>query len=270
MSQQINLFNPIFRKKGFSFTSAVAIGYGLGIALAATAAVAVYEDNLLRSVQTQSQAVEQAFKETNARRDQLTAEVSKQKPNAQLETEISKLDVQLAGRQEVIDTVKGGAVGNTSGFSDYMRAFSRQSVDGLWLTGFDIALAGHELAIQGRALSADLVANYIKQLNQEQVMQGRQFAAMRISQPPPEPAAAVKGDSGQKSAPDATAQKDAKEQKAVLPRYLDFSVSTVELAENPKVGSSGTELIPRPLLGFVIPGAVLDAPKASVTPEGAK
>ena len=269
MSQQINLFNPIFRRKSFSFTSAIAICYGLGIALAATAAVAVYEDYLLRSVQTQSQAVEQTFKEANARRDQLTAEVAQQKPNAPLEAELTTLDTQLRGRQEVIETLKSGAVGDTSGFSDYMVAFSRQSIQGLWLTGFDIALAGNELAIQGRALSADLVATYIKQLNQDKALQGRQFAAMRISQPAPEPAAAVRSDQGQKPEQDAKAQKDAKEPKPVPPRYLDFSVSTVELPDNSKHGVRPAA-VPPPLLGAVIPSSALEAAKPSIKQEGAK
>ena len=32
MSQQVNLFNPIFRPKAFSFTSAKAMLYAMGIA----------------------------------------------------------------------------------------------------------------------------------------------------------------------------------------------------------------------------------------------
>ena len=269
MSQQINLFNPLFRKKRFSFTSAVAMGYGLGIALAATAAFAVYADYGLRAVQTRAQAVDRSFKELNARRDQLTMEVAQLRPNAQLEAELTTLEAQLRGRQEVIETLKGGAVGNTSGFSDYMRAFSRQSIAGLWLTGFDIALAGNELAIQGRALNADLVATYIKQLNQEKALQGRQFAAMRISQPPPEPVAPGKGEPGPKPRQDANAQKDVKEPMLALPRYLDFSVSTTEIAENAKAGSRSDAISP-PLLGALGSGTLLDAAKASIKQAGTK
>ena len=259
MSQQINLFNPIFRKQGFSFTSATAIAYGLGIALIATAAVAAYEDHKLRTVQVQAQVVEQSFKDNTVRRDQLTAEVTQQKPNAQLDAEIANLDLQLKGRQEIIETLKSGVVGNTDGFSDYMRAFSRQSLIGLWLTGFDIALAGNALAIQGRALSADLVANYIKQLNQEQALQGRKFAAMRISQLPPEPVAPPTGEPGAKPA-DLKIQKDAKADKRP-PGYVEFSVSTFDLPEPVARG----ETPPPPLLG-----AMLDAAKANVKREAGK
>ena len=260
MSQQINLFNPVFRKQGFSFTSATAMLYGVGIAVALAALVAVYEDHQLRSVQTRAQAVDQTHKEITARQDKLAAELTKQKPNARLEAEVTALDARLQGRQEIIEILKSGAVGNTDGFSDYMRAFSRQSINGLWLTGFDIA--GNDLAIQGRTLSADLVASYLKQLNQEKSLQGRQFATLRISQPPPEPAA-------QKADKSAQGQKDAKEQKPATPRYLEFAISTIDLPEGQQQ-TAKSAITETPLLGTINAAAVLDAVRAGAAQGGTR
>ena len=259
MSQQINLYNPIFRQRSFSFTSATAMLYGVGIAAAIAALAAVYEDYQLRAMQIQAQAVDQAYKNATARHDKLATELTQQKPNAQLEAEIAALDAQLQGRREIIGTLKSGVVGNTDGFSDYMRAFSRQSINGLWLTAFDIALAGNELAIQGRTLSADLVASYLKQLNQERAMQGRQIAAMRISQPPPEQEA-------DKSAP---GQKDAKKQKPAPPRYLEFTISTMDLADSPQPMTKSAAF-PMPLLGPINPVVAFDAAKAGAGRGGAR
>jgi hypothetical protein len=261
MSQQINLFNPIFRKRGFSYTSATAMLYGAGIAVALAALGAAYEDYQLRAVQTRAQAVDQAYKEATALHDKLGAELARQKPDAQLEAELAASDAQLKSRREIIETLKSGAVGNTSGFSEYMRAFSRQSINGLWLTGFDIA--GNQLALQGRALSADLVASYLKQLNREPALQGRQFAAMRISQPPPEPAAQPRADQ------DAKARKDAKEQKPMLSRYLDFNISTAEPAENPQQTAKTVPVQP-PLLGAIDTAAAPGAATAAARQEGAR
>lgn len=261
MSQQINLFNPFFRKRGFSYTSATAMLYGVGIAAALAALAAVYEDYQLRAVQTQARAVDQAYKEATALHDQLATELARQKPDAQLEAELAKSDAQLKSRREIIETLKSGTVGNTGGFSEYMRAFSRQSINGLWLTGFDIA--GNELALQGRALSADLVAGYLKQLNREPALQGRQFAAMRISQPPPGPAAQPRAD------PDAKARKDAKEQKPVLPRYLEFNISTLEPTDNPQQAAQTVPVQP-PLLGAIDTAATPGAAKAAARQEGAR
>jgi len=263
MSQQINLFNPIFRKKGFSFTSSTAMLYGVGIAAAVGAMGAGYAQYQLRDASTQAQVIEQEHKDTVARFDKLTAEVAQQKPNTQLEADVAKLDAQLKGRQEVIDTLKSGAVGNTGGFSEYMRAFSRQNVSGLWLTGFDIARGGNELVLQGRSLSGDLVAAYLKQLNQEKSLQGRQFAALRIGQPLADPVTSPKADAA------AQGQKDAKDQNSVAPRYLEFTISTVDIPENSKPVAKSMQY-----LSFVPQAietsAVLDARKTAAGQETAR
>ena len=261
MSQQINLYNPIFRKQGFSYTSATAMLYGMGIAIMLVALGAVYEDYQLRAVQARAQAVDQAYKEAVALHDKLAAELTRQKPDARLEAELAAADTHLKSRREIIETLKSGVFGNTKGFSEYMRAFSRQSIGGLWLTGFDIA--GNELALQGRATSADLVAGYLRQLNREQALQGRQFAAMRISQPPPEPAAQPRAD------PNAKGRADAKDPKPVLPRYLDFNISTLEPAENLHQASEPVPVQP-PLLGAIDTTAGSRAANAAIRQEGAR
>jgi len=264
MSQQINLFNPIFRKKGFSFTSSTALLYGVGIAVAAGALGAVYEQYQLREAGVVAQAVEQRHKDTVARFDKLTADLAQQKPNAELAADVAKLDMQLKGRQEVIEALNSGAVGNTGGFSEYMRAFARQSVNGLWLTGFDIAQGGNELAIQGRTLNADLVATYLKQLNQEKPLQGRQFSALRIGQPPADAADQPKGEAESKIDAGVQGQKDSKDLRTFLPRYLEFSISTMDLPDGPKHAADST---PTPLLGAIDPNAAQSMKKILTGPE---
>ncbi len=268
VSQQINLFNPLFRQQGFSYTSATAMLYGIGIAIALAALVAVFEEFRLREARNQAPAVDQAYKDASARFDKLNVEQAARKPNAQLEAEVARLETQLKSRQEVIVTLKGGAVGDTSGFSKYMRAFSRQSVSGLWLTGFDIALAGTELAIQGRTLSPDLVASYLRQLNQEPALQGRRFAALRINQPPPD-ATAQPAAPGQTPDQAAKQHPDGKERKALAPRYLEFSISTVELPESSRQAARVVPTQP-PLLGALESSAVLDGAKASARQEATR
>jgi hypothetical protein len=251
MSQQINLFNPLFRPKGFSFTSAKAMLYGAGIALVLAAAAAVYVETGVRGAQAVAQAVDADYKAAVAKRDQLVAEIAALKPSAQLEQEVIGLESTLQGRREVVDTLKSGAIGNTRGFSDYMLAFSRQNLNGLWLTGFDVA--GNELAIQGRTLNADLVAKYLNRLNQEKALNGRQFGVMRISRPSVATLAAT----------DAAKKGDApagKEPAAKSPPYIEFSISTIELPDALKTAAKN-EPVPAPLLGQVSAGAVFDTAK---------
>lgn len=218
MTQQINLLNPIFRKQRFSFTSATAMLYGVAIAAALTALVAVYEDYRLRALYAQARAVEGTLKEVRTRHDQLTAEQSARKPDPRFAARIAQLDARLKNRQDIIEALQGGLVGTADGFSVYMRVLSRQSINGLWLTGFDITAGGSELTLSGRALSADLVPAYLKRLNQEKPLQGRQFATIRIDQSAAGRAAAI-ADPG---------AKDAKAPPA-LPPYLEFMISSGDL-----------------------------------------
>ena len=259
MSQQINLFNPLLRPKSFSLTSATAMLCIAGVAAVAAALVAVYEEQQLREVQARAQAIAQAHQEATANHDKLIVEVAKQKPNAQLEAELASLEIQLSARQEVMATLKSGAVGSSEGFSEYMRAFSRQSVSGLWLTGFDIALAGNALALQGRTLSAEHVASYLRRLNQEKTMQGRQFAAMRISQPPPPLAAAA----------NPAERGEAKDRKPSPPRYLEFMISTLDIPDSPRPIASSAPIAP-PLLGPLSAATGVERAPAAGAQAGAR
>jgi len=240
MSQQINLFNPVFRKPVFSLTSADAMLYGVGIVIAVAALYSAYLSYRLQVVRRAAAAVAQQYQDETARRDQLQAAQTQHKPDAALTTEVAALEAKLAARQQIVEILNSGALGTTGGFSEYMRAFSRQTVSGLWLTGFDIKSDG--LSIAGRTLSPDLLPDYLKRLNQEPALQGKQFAALQISRPGADttaatatPAAAVTtapavaattasstppaagASSGQKSPP--------------LPRFLEFTISTSETAE---------------------------------------
>ena len=250
MSQQINLYDPLFRKKSSSLTSATAMLCAVGVAVTAAVLVAVYQEHQLREMQARAQTIDQALKEATLNHDKLVVEVAKQKPNAQLEAEVSALETQLGDRQEVIAALKSGAIGSTEGFSDYMRAFSRQSVSGLWLTGFDIAQSGNALALQGRTLSAEHVASYLKRLNQEKTMQGRQFAAMRISQPPPppQPEAAASPAERNQSKERRPSPPEAKERRPSPPRYLEFMISTLDIPDTPRSTANSAAIAP-PLLG---------------------
>ena len=250
MSQQINLFNPVFRKKSLSFTSALAMAYSAGIVIAFMALAGAYTSSQLRATQARAQALDLAFKDANANFDKLAADVAKQKPNPQLQAEVATRELQLVERQDVVDSLKNGTLGNAEGFSDYLRAFSRQSVSGLWITAFDIG-SGNALALQGRTLSAEHVATYLQRLNKEKALQGRQFASMRISQPPPEPRVekAVPGQSSSVKEPPA------------VPRYLDFTISTLDIPEGTPSNAKSSSL-EAPLLGPLNSAAVLEPAKS--------
>lgn len=217
MSQQVNLFNPLFRPRGFSFTSAQSMLYGVAIAAAGVALSAAYADYELRQVAARAQASNQAHQAATARLAELNTEVAQLKASPQLEAEVAALEAQFKLRQEVADTLRSGAIGNTAGFAGYMRAFSRQTLNGVWLTGFTID--GNDLTLAGRTLNSELVASYLTQLNREEVLRGREFSALRMRQPLPDvDEVPAKGGDARRAAP----------------RHLEFTLSTAPIADEPQ------------------------------------
>jgi hypothetical protein len=77
--------------------------------------------------------------------------------------------------------LQAGVMGDSAGYSEYLRAFARRTVQGLWLTGIQIAEGGAQLTMSGRALQADLVPVLIGRLKQESVLRGRPLEALAIT-----------------------------------------------------------------------------------------
>jgi hypothetical protein len=181
VSQQINLFNPLLlhQKKYFSVLAMLQALVLIVLGSALFYAYAVYQ---VRMLAAQSQETSKRYADAQARLARNSAEFSPQQARQLLDNEVKKAEAQLVAQRELIDTLKSGAIGNTSGYSEYMRAFARQTMNGLWLTGFDITGDAVQMSMRGGALSPELVPGYIKRLSQEKIMRGREFASLQIQQ----------------------------------------------------------------------------------------
>lgn len=224
MSQQINLLRAVAVTRSFSFSSATAMAYGVLVAAALTLAVGVYEQTQLTDLQKEALAVDRALKDAQAGQSKATAERKARKPEPNGDAKLAQLEAQLRSRNEVADALSGGVVGTAAGFSRYMMALSRQSLPGVWLTGFDLAAGGGELTLSGRALNPDLLPEYLQRLTREVPLQGRRFASMVISQP--SAVVSAKADkAGKTDKDDGPAQKPAP--------YVEFAITSAKTDEGP-------------------------------------
>jgi len=217
MSQNINLFNPAFRKQRQLLTLAT-VAQCLGITLAALFSYHFYLQQQVNGLAAELSSAEGLLKSQRGYVERLRGKPGAAKPDAQLNADIARYEHELKLARESVEALKGGAFGNQQGFAEYLRAFSRQSVKGLWLTGFTIAGSG-ELELRGRVLSPDLLPSYIQRLNQERVLAGRSFARLEMSRPKP--------------GPEAGKDKDAKKTASAL-RFLEFSLATTDAAKPEK------------------------------------
>ena len=182
MSQQINLFNDNVRKPGKAF-SVLNMLQGLGAILFCAMLFYAYSEYQGRQQQEQLDEANKSLASEQARLANLTADFSRQRSALTPEQELKKVAAEATAQREIISALKNGVIGNTRGYSEYMQAFARQTLNGLWLTGFNIAGDATQMSISGAALSPEMVPGYILRLNNEKVMRGKTFASLQMQLP---------------------------------------------------------------------------------------
>ncbi len=181
MSQQINLFNQGFVQRHQHFPLSRML---LGLGLILLGALGMYGYAFYQVEQLGMQVVEG---EARVKADQLSLarfseDFSPQRSDQLMRSEVQRLEQQVIEQAELVDELSSGALGNTVGYSEYMRAFSRQVVQGLWLTGFNVSADGEQVSMSGGVVNPELLPEYIKRLRRERVMQGKTFSALQMNQ----------------------------------------------------------------------------------------
>jgi len=218
MSQNINLFNAAFRKPRQILTLLLVVQC-LAITLVGLFAYHFYLQRQLSGAAVELAAAQKLLNTQLGFVEKLKPRRVPPESEAQLDAEIRTLEAKLKLAVESIDALKSGAFGSRQGFAEYLQAFSRQSVNGLWLTAFNIG-GGGDLEMRGRTLNPELLPDYIQRLNRERVLAGRKIARLEIIRPAAQAPAPAPGKAGD-TAPQG-------------PRFLEFSMATESIAPEGK------------------------------------
>lgn len=181
MSQQINLYNPLLLRKQKLFSLQTMLE-ALGLILLGALLFYAYAWYSVRVTKNQVDKTTSMYASALTQLDSLREKSGQRTPSKLLQEEVARLEAQVKTRQNVVGVLVRGEVGNKEGFSEYFRALSRQTPDGLWLTGFEVSGSG-EVALSGRALNPELVPVFISQLNREAVLAGKHFDTLEIGIP---------------------------------------------------------------------------------------
>lgn len=211
--QQINLFNPAFlpQKK---VVSAPMMGVSLLVLVLGIAVLGVSLQAATGRMQRERDAEAERLARKQARLATVSAEFAPRTKSPGLDGQIVQAEAQLAALRHVSGVLQRGELGTTDGFAGYFKAFARQGVPGLWLTG--VSVAGANIGIKGRTLDPALVPGYINRLTQEPLLQGKSFASLQIGQAAPVQAPGADGKPAQSPAP-----------------YVEFSLQSVVEAPRP-------------------------------------
>jgi hypothetical protein len=180
MSQQINLFDPRFRKRLEHF-SALTMVLALGAVLVLSLVIRELYAYQNRSLQASLAQTDQRAAELRDQTVRFAKEFGEQGRSTALAEEGARVEEQLRLRRALLAGMQGGPGGNVEGFSPYLAALARQTMSGVWLTGIEIRGGSEALVLKGRVVDGDLVPSYIRHLNREPLFRGRTVSELRLS-----------------------------------------------------------------------------------------
>lgn len=222
MSQQINLFNPIFLKQEKQF-SALTMVQALGIILLCAVLLTAYARFRLSGLAQEQQSTAAQLQVAQNQLAKVTVEYGPRQKDPMLASRLRLAELRVKSLQQISAVLGEGNFGNTDGYSSYLRAFARQITNGIWLTGFTIRGAGSDISIQGSALHPEAVPAYLSRLKVEPIMQGASFATLEMQLPPKSMDEKVKATANEKT-----------------PAHINFTLHSFGAAKNESLsGVSG-------------------------------
>ncbi|MGC2519932.1 MAG: hypothetical protein WA373_12595 [Burkholderiales bacterium] len=224
MSQQINLFSPSLRPLRRPLTaSRLALALGVfALAMLGYGSYTGYQTRQDELVLDQGSA---RLKEIQDQALQL-GRTSVQAKSQALEQAIVQAESELRLRQALLERLKGGGLGNTRGFSDYMIALARQRTEGVWITGLAVTAGGGEFTIRGGVSRPEILPAYIRRLNREEVLRGRQIGDLRMQRKEVEIRAPRSAAGSGAAAANSTGQPPGRGAPAQRWRFVEFSLGS--------------------------------------------
>lgn len=234
MSQQINLLNRDLQKQRHPF-SALALLQTVVVVLLGIILIGGFAQFQIQRLQSNADQVSTQLHETEQQVAKLRATTGIASHRPQLEAELKQVDADLQMKQRIANILKSSDFGYTAGYSVYLTAFARQIPKGVWLTGLSIGGDGTEIGLRGRALKPELVAEYVKQLKTERVMQGKDFTSVHIGVPSTDQTQSDGRTSSSNSNGVVSKKEGATSSKVA---YLEFDMNSAATTEKEKLAGS--------------------------------
>lgn len=180
MRQDINLLGPALRVAQRPPTAAQSLmisGVAVLLCLAGWLWLARLTDVGDARIARANAAVERLVLNLEERSNSL----AQRDVNPALIVRLQQLERDAVDKARVLDLLGGRTLGNTQGFSAKLAALGRRHPDGLWLERVRISDGGRQMALRGRAASADLVPRFMEALRLEAAFAGTAFHSFELS-----------------------------------------------------------------------------------------
>ncbi len=183
MHQQINLYQPVFRKQAKVF-SATTLAQIAGAALVLLGIILTHAHWTLAGMESSASTLQQQFNSLQGQVDALEADY--QTPDTQaLDTEIEQLRTNINQRNYLLAHFGQRLVRHRSGFAGQFNVLAEQRIPGLWLEGVKVSGEGL-IELRGITLDAKLVPVYVQQLAKHPGLSESSFATLLMTRIDPD------------------------------------------------------------------------------------
>lgn len=186
MNQQVNLYQPIFRKQEKIFSAVTMLQAGI-IVLAGM--LLLYGYNLWQTQQIRNQLSQlESQRNDNAKQ---VALLEKQYPepvkSAALEQRVEREKRRLDVRRKVVATLTKPSVTNTEGFADHLEGLAKQRLPKIWLTSIAITDGGESITLNGSTYKQEQVPQFLQRLAEEKAFSGTGFHSFLMTRSEEQP-----------------------------------------------------------------------------------
>lgn len=180
--QQINLYQPIFRKQEKPFSAKTMVK---GVALILLGMSLFYAYTTWRTHRLENEATQLTRMRDNAaqRLAELVRTVPKRSKDPALEQEVARLRAELRDKQRVAAKLVESLSGNLVGYAAHLEGLARQRPPQLWLTRIALRGSGSVIELRGSALHPAQVPQYLQRLSAEDAFRGVEFRQFTLSRP---------------------------------------------------------------------------------------
>lgn len=180
--QQINLYQPLFRKQHVAFSFQVMLII-LGVAIFSMGSL--YGLSKWQTAQLKQQYT--ALQTQNESLEHNVASMAERMPapqvNKLLESELKQLVEKRKTGFALLNTLQMRIAANKEGFSGYFDGLARQTMADLWFTQIAISDAGAYLSLKGKTLQPEGVPQLLKKLEDAPAFSGKNFQVVELLRP---------------------------------------------------------------------------------------
>lgn len=186
MKQQINLFQPMFRRQKKPLSAVTMLILTVLFTLV-FGGIYGYSRSQLRSAESYLSSIDRDLEKLRDQVEKLGKQFPAKSTSKLLETEISRLGTELKSREEIKNALARHSLQNNRVFSALLESLARKHVQGTWLTKVSITEGGASLGFAGKTFSSELVPVYIQQLAEEKSFTGLSFNVLELHRSEKEP-----------------------------------------------------------------------------------